>query len=100
MKLRYSCDPVESNVVVVTLADGTMVGMSDWILPTWQNADNIKGPFNHLNTLTEAFQVKNGYLMQIKHSKVNIVYGETVNTTSHSQTGLRTSVRLKSVINQ
>lgn len=94
------CDPVQNNIVVVTLPSGTNVGVCDWILPGWQDAQNTTGPFNHMNTLTAPFQIKNGYAMIIKNSKVISVYGETVNpvTNSHSQTGIRTSKRMTSII--
>jgi hypothetical protein len=88
-------DPVELNVVVVTLKNGVKVGMCDWILPSWQDAQNTTGPFNHMNTLTQPFQVKNGYAMVIKNSKVISVYGDTVNpnTNTHCQLGDRASIR-------
>jgi hypothetical protein len=79
--------------------------MSDWILPSWQDVQNTKGPFNHLNTLTAPFQIKNGYSMQIKNSRVSTIYGDITAgaasvTNSHCQTGPRASTRLNSVINQ
>jgi len=52
------CDPVQSNIVAVTLNTGVNVGMSDWILPSWQDAQNTTGPFNHNNTLTMPFEIK------------------------------------------
>jgi len=96
------CDPVENNVVVVTLPNGTKVGMSDWILPSWQDAQNTKGPFNHLNTLTAPFQIKNGYTIQIKNSRITAIYGDNniSKRVSHSFTGKRSMMRLNSVINQ
>lgn len=92
-------DPVENNIVEVTLPSGLKVGMCDWILPSWSDVQNTTGPFNHLNTLTEPFQLKNGYLMVINNSKVITVYGETVNpiVNTHSQLGERSSKRLASV---
>jgi hypothetical protein len=94
-------DPVEYNVVVVTLLNGTKVGMSDWILPSWQDAQNTTGPFNHLNTITAPFQVKNGYAMTMKSTKVIFIYGETPNpvTNSHSQAGGRSATRVNATIN-
>lgn len=90
-------DPVQGNVVVVTLANGVKVGMSDWILPSWQDAQTTIGPFNHLNTLSQAFQVLNGYAMIIKDSKVITVYGDIVNpkALSHSQESIRTATRTR-----
>jgi hypothetical protein len=97
------CDPVENNVVVVTLPNGTKVGMSDWILPSWQDVQNTRGPFNHLNTLTAPFQIKNGYAIQIKNSRITAIYGDNNNKStviSHSLAGKRSRMRLNSVINQ
>jgi len=74
------CDPVQSNVVVITLANKVKVGLSDWVLPSWQCAQNTTGPFNHLKTLTAPFQVKNGYVMAIKNSRITNAYGMTANT--------------------
>jgi len=94
-------DPVENNVVVVTLSNGVKVGMSDWILPSWQDVQNTTGPYNHLNTLTAPFQVKNGYAMEIKNSKIISVYGNTIkpNKKSHCQLGGRYSIRASNIPN-
>ena len=96
------CDPVQSNIVVVSLKTGIHIGMSDWILPSWQDIQNTSGPYNHLNTLTAPFQIKNGYAMQIKNSKLTTVYGDIEDpvTNSHSQRGERSARRLNLVINQ
>jgi hypothetical protein len=92
------CDPIQSNIVAVTLNTGVNAGMSDWILPSWQDVQNTTGPFNHNNTLTMPFEIKNGYALVINNGKVNSVYGNTVNpvTNSHSQTGSRFTTRSKS----
>jgi hypothetical protein len=78
------CDPIESNVIVVNIPNGIMVGLSDWILPAWQDSSNTAGPFNYMNTLTAPFQVKNGYAMVIKDSTVTSIYGEPTNPTRYS----------------
>lgn len=69
------CDPVERNVVVVTLANDVKIGMSDWVLPSWTDAQNTTGPFNHLNTLRKPYEVKNGYLIS----------SESINSVTNSQ---------------
>lgn len=93
-------DPVESNVVVVTLPNNVKVGMSDWILPSWSNVQNKIGPFNHLNTVTAPFQIKNGYAIVIRNAKVTNVYGESItpNTNSHSHTGIRHLARVAGMV--
>jgi len=90
-------DPVQNNVVVVTLTNGTNVGICDWILPSWQDAQNTTGPFNYLNTLTKPFEIKNGYAIVINNSKVTTVYGDTLQpiTNSHSQLSGRIYKRLR-----
>lgn len=92
-------DPVQNNVVVVNLSSGVKVGMSDWILPGWQDTLNTDGPFNYLNTLTAPFEVKNGYAMIIKNNNISFIYGDKGKsmTNSHSQISSRMVRRLSSV---
>jgi hypothetical protein len=72
-------DPVESNVVVVRLPNGTNVGMSDWILPAWSDVQNTRGPFNHMDTLLNPFTMApGGYLIYIKAGVIHNVYGDAV----------------------
>jgi hypothetical protein len=69
------CDPVESNVVPVSVG-GTLVQMSDWVLPAWSDPQATKGPFNHLNTLTNPMSVdKGGYLITQSNGTTNTVTG-------------------------
>ena len=93
------CDPVQSNVILINLPNGINVGLSDWILPAWQDVQNTTGPFNRTNTLTAAFQIKNGYAIVIKNSRVTSVYDEATNPTtySHSKIGERFSKRMSSI---
>jgi len=100
---RETCDPVESNTVVVTIvltpakttfdpktrksvikpAVVQQVGLSDWILPAWADPQNTKGPFNHMNTLKAPFTLdKGGYGIQITNGSQGQVtamkFGEAV----------------------
>ncbi len=61
-------DPVENNIIVVTLADGTQVGLSDYVLPAWRDNGATNGPFNKTNTLTKPFTIHNGYAVVIRQS--------------------------------
>jgi hypothetical protein len=92
-------DPVDANVVSVRLADKTQVGLSDWVLPSWNDVNNTTGPFNHNDTLTAAFQVdSHGYAMVLSAGKVNYVYGANVVQTSKNYLALsyRTLARVAS----
>jgi len=72
-------DPVESNIVVVRLPNGTSVGMADWILPAWSDVQNARGPFNHLDTLLSPFSMSpGGYVLYIKSGKMISAYGTSV----------------------
>ena len=69
------CDPVESNVVSVNVG-GILVQMSDWVLPAWSDPQAAKGPFNHLNTLTNPMSVdKGGYIITQSNGSTNTVTG-------------------------
>jgi hypothetical protein len=48
------CDPVTLNTFEIS-----GIKISDWVLPSWYNLDS-KGPYNHLNTLKNPFQIDNG----------------------------------------
>ena len=69
------CDPVESNVVSVHVGT-TLIQMSDWVLPAWSDPQASKGPFNHLNTLTNPMSVdKGGYIITQTNGTINTVTG-------------------------
>lgn len=89
------CDPVQGNVVIVnviiapsittyssalkknivTPAITQNIGLSDWILPAWSQAQNSSGPFNHLNTLKKPFTLdKGGYGIIIRNSNQGQVF--------------------------
>ena len=75
------CDPVESSPVIVRLPSSVNVTISDWVLPSWQDVQNTIGPFNHLDTLTSAFQLSSkGSTMYIKDGAVTYVFGSSVTT--------------------
>jgi hypothetical protein len=81
-----TCSPVQGSPIVVdilliparriyntvthkydtTPAVVAKVGLSDWVLPAWFDFQNVKGPFNHLNTLKQSFTVDRlGYAIQM-----------------------------------
>lgn len=56
------CDPVESDVYFGK-PSGTTV--SNFVLPAWFDAQNARGPFDHLGRLTGPFSMtKGGYLIE------------------------------------
>jgi hypothetical protein len=63
------CDPVQMNVVAVTLRDGKKVGLSDFVLPSWSDVGNRVGPFNYLNTLKAPFTIDLGGYVVYKDSE-------------------------------
>ena len=71
------CDPVQSAVVPIKVGAVT-VGMSDYILPEWNDPQSTKGPYNFLNTLTRPFQMsKGGYLVSMKAGSISYVCGSS-----------------------
>jgi len=69
------CDPVEGNLVRVTVGSA-VVGLSDYILPSWSDPQETKGPFNYLNTLTKPFQLaKGGYVVLMRNGVMQNVFG-------------------------
>jgi len=71
------CDPVQGSIVPVKVGSVT-VGLSDYILPEWNDPQSTKGPYNFLNTLTKPFQMsKGGYLVSMKAGTMSYVFGET-----------------------
>lgn len=100
---REVCDPVESNVVTVTIivtpaknifnaktrlttitpAVTQTFGLSDWILPAWSDHQNTKGPYNHLKTVKAPFTLDTGgYAIRITGGRTgnvtNIIFGSKV----------------------
>ena len=70
------CDPVQGVIVPVKVGSVT-VGLSDYVLPAWNDPQSTKGPYNFLNTLTKPFQMsKGGYLVSMKAGSASYVYGE------------------------
>lgn len=93
-------DPVQSNVVVVNLSATVKVGLSDWVLPAWQDVQNTTGPFNHLNTLKAPLTIdKYGYALTIKNSTVSTVYGALIQPNQKEAAALSTASRLAMITN-
>lgn len=71
------CDPVQGSIVPIKVGAIT-VGMSDYILPEWNDPQSTKGPYNFLNTLSRPFQMsKGGYLVSMNAGSVSYVFGES-----------------------
>ena len=69
-------DPVQGDMVPITVGS-TVVGLSDYILPSWMNPQATKGPYNYLNTLTKPFQLASGgYVILMKNGITSYVLGE------------------------
>jgi hypothetical protein len=89
------CDPVESNVVSVNVG-GTIVYLSDWVLPAWSDPQAAKGPFNHLNTLTNPMSVdKGGYIITQSNGTTNTVTGCKISSYTLANMCNRSIKRLK-----
>lgn len=72
------CDPVQGSIVPIKVGAVT-VGMSDYILPEWNDPQSTKGPYNFLNTLTQPFQMsKGGYLVSMKTGTISYVFGTDI----------------------
>jgi hypothetical protein len=72
-------DPVEADSYDITLTDGSLVSVSNFVLPSWFNPQGTSkdGPFDYLKKLTKPFSMtKGGYLIVMKSGVVNQVFGE------------------------
>lgn len=77
------CDPVQGSIVPIKVGAVT-VGMSDYILPEWNDPQSTRGPYNFLNTLTRPFQMsKGGYWISMAVGKMSYVFG--TNTSEYAQ---------------
>lgn len=93
-------DPVDGNIKVVRLTDGTRVAVSDWVLPAWYDARNTVGPYNNLDTLSAPFALApTGYAMITSAGDVNYIYGSAVSnaTKAYLQLSMRTLTRVAAV---
>ena len=73
------CDAVESDSYDIALTDGTLVSVSNFILPSWFNAQATEkdAPFDYLKKLTKPFSMtKGGYLIVRKSGAEAQVFGE------------------------
>lgn len=72
-------DPVESDSYDITLTDGSLVSVSNFVLPSWFNpqATSMDFPFDYLKKLTKPFSMtKGGYMIVAAAGKVSQVFGE------------------------
>lgn len=103
-----SCDPVQSNLIKVTVSKkitipakplkltngkfqasksstktvNTVVGLSDWVLPSWFDPQEKKGPFNYLKTLKKPFQIDNGgYAIKLVDGNIDYEFSSTLTET-------------------
>lgn len=93
-------DPVDGNIKVIRLADGTRVAVSDWILPAWYDARDTIGPYNNLDTLSAPFALApSGYAMITSAGNVSYVYGSAVSdaTKAYLLLSMRTLTRVAAV---
>ena len=89
------CDPVEGNLVKVQVGSVT-VGLSDYILPSWSDPQETKGPFNYLRTLTKPFQVaRGGYVTLMKNGKIVDIFG--MDASDYIKNVYASSSRIKAV---
>ena len=93
-------DPVDGNIKVVRLHDGTRVAVSDWVLPAWYDARNTVGPYNNLDTLSAPFALApSGYAMITSAGEVSYLYGSAVSdaTKAYLLLSMRTLTRVAAV---
>lgn len=80
--VKESADPVESDSYQITLKDGTMVNVSDFVLPAYFDAQAPQGgyPFDFLNRLTAPFSLAPGGYMVVRDASGNAqqVFGEVL----------------------
>ncbi len=72
-------DPVEGDSYDITLTDGTLVSVSNFVLPSWFNpqATAKDAPFDYLKKLTKPFSMtKGGYMIVAAAGRVSQVFGE------------------------
>jgi hypothetical protein len=70
-------DAVESDSYDIKLNDGTLVSVSNFILPAWFDIQDKKGPYDYLGKLKAPFSMtKGGYLIIMKEGAINQVFGE------------------------
>jgi hypothetical protein len=117
-----SVDPVQSNIIKVTVSKkivvpakplklingkfqstksytqtiNTIVGLSDWVLPSWFDPQEKNGPFNHLKTLKKPFQVDDGgYAIKLVDGNIDYEFSSTLTETRkslafrHNRAGIR-----------
>lgn len=53
-------DPVQESAYSITLDDGTVVDVSDFVLPAYFDPDATAGPFDHLGVLTKPLSLAAG----------------------------------------
>ena len=89
------CDPVEGNLIKVRVGSVT-VGLSDYVLPSWSDPQETKGPFNYLNTLTKPFQLaRGGYVTLMRNGRVVNVFG--IDASDYTKVVYAASNRVKAV---
>jgi hypothetical protein len=77
------CDPVESNIVKVTITAANLakitIGISDWILPAWADPQSMRGPFNHNNTIKSPLTCDTrGYLITMTAGVISYVFASNM----------------------
>jgi hypothetical protein len=89
------CDPVEGNLIKVRVGS-VIVGLSDYVLPSWSDPQETKGPFNYLNTLTKPFQLaRGGYVTLMRNGRVVNVFG--MDASDYTKVVYAASNRVKAV---
>jgi hypothetical protein len=71
------CDPVENDSYPITVANGTVVAVSNFITPAWFDPQATSGKFDFLGKLTKPFSMDNGgYMIVRSDSNVQQVFAE------------------------
>jgi hypothetical protein len=70
------CDAVQGNIYLSNIPGNGRVGLSDYVLPNYFNADMRRGPFNKMNTLSRPFQIDDyGYAIKLENGDFVPVFG-------------------------
>lgn len=72
-------DPVENNSYDIKLTDGTLVSVSNFVLPSWFNPQSTSkdAPFDYLKKLTAPFTMtKGGYMIVMKSGVIGQIFGD------------------------
>ena len=80
------CDPVQNDIVKLTVGiagsnnNGTVVGLCNFILPTWKDRSSTSQQYDYLNLLSSPFSMNNGGIIvkYVSHNGVVQIFDTNV----------------------